>query len=272
MLTTRPLSPHLGVEVLGLKGNAPTPAQADEMRRLFTAHHLLLIRDMRLDERESVALAEVIGPVSKVGDTMKGDRKFTLISNAHQDGRLPDGELLFHADHMFYPNPLRAISLYAMMVPSSGGETRFINMAAAYADLPAELKDEIAGKHALHVYNYGANSGNQAPTRDMIGPDTKTATHPIVYRHPETGKSVLFVSRLFCVDVVGMPPDEGDQLLEKLYRHIESRSDDYAHRWQAGDFLIWDNRILQHARNDFPSNEKRAMRRTPIGDREAVTA
>ena len=164
----------------------------------------------------------------------------------------------------------KAISLYALHVPSTGGETRYMDMSAAYEALPAEVKSKISGLQARHVYDYGANTGNRAPTRESIGPNTKVAVHPIVRTHRETGKPILFVSRLFTVEVLGLAHEEGDRLLETLFTHIELRPDDDSHHWQVGDFLVWDNRILQHARNNFPSSEKRAMRRVPIADESAA--
>ncbi len=269
-LAFAPLSPTLGVEIKGLDPRHMSADQVRELRALFHDRHLVLIRGLDLNDEETVTLAEKIGPVSSVGDTMKGGRKFTLISNVHVGGRLPDGELLFHTDHMYFESPLKAISLYAMQVTEHGGETRYIDMSTAYETLPADVKAKLAGRKARHIYDYGANAGNRAATRAAIGPETKIAEHPMVRVHPETGKPILFVSRLFTVEVLGLPHEEGDALLETLFKHIESRPDDYSHKWQVGDFLVWDNRILQHARNNFPATEKRAMRRVPIADQLAV--
>lgn len=264
-LSTRPLSATLGVEVLGLNIAAPGESDAQQLRDIFSQHHLLLIRNAPLSDEQHLQLTQLIGPVSTADAIMKDGRKFTHISNVHADGRLPTGELLFHADHMFLDTPLRAISLCALAVPSRGGETRYIDMARAYRDLPRELQAEISGLRARHVYDYAANRGSQAASTDNLSDQVDSAVHPLVWPHPETGEPILFASRLFTVEIIGLPPDKGGALLQRLFDYVGARNDDYSHRWNVGDIIIWDNRILQHARNDFDPREKRALRRIPIG-------
>jgi taurine dioxygenase len=265
-ITTRPLAANLGAEIHGLDVRGPSENDKARIRELFDEHHLLLFRNVNLSEDRHLELTQAIGPISSADAIMKDGRKFTHISNIHADGRLPTGELLFHADHMFLEVPLKAISLYALAVPSRGGETRFIDASRAYRELPQELQDGIAHLEARHVYDYGANRGNQAPKLEELSEQTDTAVHPIVWPHPETGEPILFVSRLFTVEVIGIPRQEGDALLQLLFSHLDSRGSDYSHRWSVGDLMIWDNRILQHARNDFDPKEKRALRRVPIGE------
>jgi taurine dioxygenase len=264
-MTARPLNSSLGVEITGLDVRNPSAADQARIRELFDEHHLILVRNVDLSEDEHLALTQAIGPISSADAIMKDGRKFTHISNIHADGRLPTGELLFHADHMFLETPLKAISLYALAVPSKGGETCFINAALAYRGLPPELKERIAPLQARHVYDYGANRGNQAPQPGELSALVDTAVHPIVWPHPESGQPILFVSRLFTVEVIGLAREEGDTLLQTLFEHLDARRSDYSHPWSIGDLMIWDNRILQHARNDFDPREKRALRRVPIG-------
>lgn len=265
MISTRPLSEHIGVEVQGINPQSLSDADKDALRDLFTARHLVLLRSVDLSPDDHLALTDAIGPVSQADAIMKDGRKFSHISNAHADGRLPDGELLYHADHMFLETPLKAISLYALQVPLRGGETCFLDAARAYRGLPEEIKTKIANLSARHVYDYGANRGNQAATRDAkLSDNSDAAIHPIVWPHPETSEPILFVSRLFTVEIIGLPQDEGDALLGYLFKHLEGYANDYVHPWRVGDLVIWDNRILQHARNDFDPAEKRALRRVPI--------
>ena len=270
-IAIRPLSPTLGAELQGFDPRNPDADAVQALRRTFDEKHLVLVRGVELSEDESVALATHLGEISHAGDTMKGNKRFTYISNVAADGRLPDGELLFHADHMFMPHPLKAISLYAMAVPSTGGETCFIDTAAAYDALPDAVKARLQGLQARHVYDYSANTGNRPPSRDTIAEGATTAVHPVVTVHPATGKKVLFVCRLFTVAILGLPREQSDELLDFLFDHLDAHATDYEHKWAVNDFLIWDNRILQHARNDFPSTEKRHMRRVPIAS-ETVSA
>jgi len=262
-----PLSSDLGVEVRGMDPRNLDEAQAAFFRKAFADHHLVLIRGVTLSDDEGTALTETLGPVSFSSPVMKqgGERKFSFIGNQHSDGKLRDGELLFHADHTFFPQPLKAISLYSLAAPTTGGETVFSNAGAAYRRLPDHLKARIAGLEARHLASYSAFEGDARPRFD---PDSraKIAVHPVVWPHPESGEPILFVSRLLTESILGMDYDESEALLAELFSYIEDPANHYAHSWRVGDFLVWDNRQLQHSRRDFDASEKRALRRVPIAE------
>jgi len=263
----RPLSASLGVELRGLDPNRLDDDAVEAFRRAFSDHHIVLLRDVELSEDAGVALTETLGPVSFKSPFMRrgGGRKFSYVSNQHADGTLRDGELLFHADHSFLPWPLKAISLYAMEVPARGGETLFTDAAAAYARLPPSLKARIEGLKARHVANYNLFEGDGRPKFDPAS-SAKSAIHPIAWPHPESGAPILFVSRLLTESIVDLPPAESEALLLELFAYVEDEAHAYAHSWRVGDYLVWDNRQLQHSRRDFDPSEKRALRRTPIDD------
>ena len=267
-LEVKSLSPALGAEIVGWSPDEISSDAAEAFLRCFEKHHLVLMRRLDLSESKHLELAEIIGPVSGADAIMKGEKKVTHISNVHSDGRLPAGELLYHADHIFLDTSLKAISLYALEVPEHGGETRFLNAAITYAALPDKIKERISTLWARHVYDYSPNRGDQRPVPGEISENSDTAVHPMVCRHPETGLPILLVSELFTVEVIGLPKSESDELLQALFDHINSFGDHYVHKWRVGDLVIWDNRILQHARNEFPASEKRALRRIPIGEGE----
>jgi len=83
----------------------------------------------------------------------------------------------------------------------------------------------------------------------------------VVRTHPETGRKALYVNRLMTAYIEGLPPEESDSLLNYLFDHQEQRRFCYEHVWRKGDYLLWDNRCTTHARTDFPSNERRLLRR-----------
>ena len=261
----KPLSSSLGVEIIGLDARKMGAEEKDAIKVLFDNHYLVLIRNAGVSEDQHIDIAKAIGPISTGDAIMKGGRQFTYISNVHADGRLPEGELFYHSDHMFLQNPLKGISLYAIEAPRRGGETRFLNVAKAYQALPAEMKQRIEGLSARHVYDYDANRGDKRPDPSNLGANVDTFIHPLVWRHPQSGTPLLFLSRLFTTDIIGLDPGESDEILQELFEFMDSRGDDYVHKWSAGDLVIWDNVHLQHARNDFPTGERRALRRVPIG-------
>jgi taurine dioxygenase len=186
-----------------------------------------------------------------------------LISNIREDGKpigaLPDGEMHFHSDQCHQEIPAKATLLYAIEVPSRGGDTLFSNCYSAYEALPAELKQRIAGRWALNAYT------SDTTLRTASYGDAKSSCwHPVVRTHPATGRKALYVNRLMTREIEGLPPDESDAVLQRLFDHQEERNLVYQHVWRPGDILMWDNRCTVHARTDFSSGERRLLRRVTI--------
>ena len=263
-LHARPLAKSFGVEILGFDPAKMTSEDTDGIKVLFDNHQLVLIRNAEVTEEQHLRMVKAVGPISTTDEIMKDGRQFTYISNVHTDGRVPNGELFYHSDHMFLDEPLKAISLYSIEAPQHGGETRFLDAAKAYQAMPADLKARIEGKSARHVYDYDANRGDQRPDPTKLGDNVDTAVYPLIWRHPVSGTPLLYISRLFTTEIVGLERDESDRLLDDLFAYLDTIGDDYTHKWEPGDLIIWDNLHLQHARNDFPPEERRALRRVPI--------
>lgn len=265
----RRISPMLGAELIGFDASAPyTPETVAALKQAFLEHHLLLIRGQEISTEDEVRLSELFGPVSKMGEHMKHGGKTMNISNAHKDGALPTGELLFHSDQMYFKYPLKAIALYAVEVPSKGGDTLFSNAAMAWDNLPPKLKERVQGLKAENVYDYGPNRGDKRFDASMLTENAVRAVHPIAYPHPETGRIVLLINKLMTSHIIGLDPAESDALLEELFAYASDPRVVYRHVWQKHDLVFWDNRVLQHARTNFDPSEKRVLRRVPIAENE----
>jgi alpha-ketoglutarate-dependent taurine dioxygenase len=263
------LSPVLGAELVGFDPAAPyTPETVAALKAAFLEHHLLLIRGQEISTEDEVRLSELFGPVSKMGEHMKHGGKTMNISNAHKDGALPNGELLFHSDQIYFKHPLKAIALYAVEVPSKGGDTLFANAAMAWDNLPPRLKERVQGLVTDNVYDYGPNRGDRRVDISNLSPLTVRAEHPIAWPHPDTGRTVLLINRLMTARILGMEKAESDALLEELFAYTEDPKITYRHVWQKHDLVFWDNRVLQHARTNFDPAEKRVLRRVPIAENE----
>ncbi len=272
-LEFRPLSPALGAQVIGLDPKRPyDDATAAALREAFLKYHLLLVRGQEISEEDEVRFSELFGPVSRAGGNMKHGRKTMRISNAHADGAFPTGELLFHSDHVFYSTPLKAIALYGEQVPAKGGDTVFSNASAAWDKLPAALRERVRNLRATNVYDYAVNAGDQRFDLDHISPDAPRHVHPIAWKHPDTGRIVLFVNPLMTSRIEGLDPAESEALLKELFTYVQSPSVIYQHKWQLHDLVFWDNRALQHARTNFDPAEKRVLRRVPIAENELAAA
>jgi taurine dioxygenase len=263
----RQLSPALGAKISGV--DLRDPIDEALRHRLLDAWHqhlVILLRDQTLDEDAQVRFAETFGPPAKVtsGRTFSVKHpSVMLISNIREGGKpigaLPDGEMQFHTDQCHQDVPAKATILYAIEIPSQGGNTLFANAYMAYETLPADIKARIAGRRALNAYD--KDSTLRTARYDNAG---SSCWHPVVRTHPATGRKALYVNRLMTREVEGLPREESEALLETLFDHQEQAKFVYEHVWRHGDILMWDNRCTLHARTDFPAGERRLLRRVTI--------
>jgi len=138
-------------------------------------------------------------------------------------------------------------------------------MYAAYDALPEDLKQRLEGRFAVNSYEPGYDTSNvQMRIKAPSSPTAHAFAHPIVRTHPATGRKALYVNRLMTEYIVGMPREESDALLERVFDHQEQAQFQYEHRWEVGDLVIWDNRWTLHARRDFPPTHLRKLRRTAV--------
>jgi alpha-ketoglutarate-dependent taurine dioxygenase len=280
-LIVKPLSPALGAEIAGIDLRQDLSAETfAEIRDIWHKNLVILFHDQSLSEDDQIRFAQRFGELQKrtrppetineAGHT-KYPQLTMLVSNIRENGKLigslPDGEMHFHSDQCYLEKPATGTFLYAIEVPSEGGDTLFLNMYKAYDTLPPELKARVDGRKALNAYLYDST------TRAVNGSKVDFTAHPhfvqpIVRTHPDTKRKALYINRLMTFTVDGMDDEEGGALLNKLFDHIEQDQFIYAHRWRVGDLVLWDNRCTLHARSDFSDKERRLLRRyTVLGDR-----
>lgn len=278
-LQFEPMSAVLGARVHGIDlRDEIAEADAETLRRAFARYHVLCVPGQDIENDDQIRFARLFGRADadfigkpQTVDTPAEDgpakRGVLYISNVRENGKevgaLPDGELHFHSDGAHRKSPYRATTLYAIAIPSRGGETKFANLQLAYDTLSYGLKKKVEGLHVRNVYDVRATLRDQTDETDDA---LSNAVHPMVRVHPDSGRRSLFISRLMTRNVVGMARAESDALLAELFAHIERPDFIYAHRWTVGDLLIWDNRCLNHARNDFPADERRHLRRVTISE------
>lgn len=266
---TRPLNDAIGVEILGVDARDDLSRETIEaIRDAWRANCIILLRGQTLDEAAQVKFAQGFGELGKVLHAHEGRTSLPgvmYISNIRENGKLigalPDGEMYFHSDQCYIENPSVGTMLYAMEVPSKGGDTIFANMFAAYDALPNELKQKIEGRTALNVYDY-VNAATVRGSKVQEG--VPSFAHQMVKTHPGTGRKALYFNRLMTNHIVGMDRAESDALLALLFDHQEQERFIYRHVWKPGDVILWDNRSTLHARSDFDASERRLMRRTVI--------
>jgi len=268
MLQTRPLSPALGVEIIGIDLRQPLDERTSaQLREAWHENLVILLRNQHLSEDDQVRFAETFGPPAVIHTPQFATKNpaVMLISNIRQDGKLigalPDGEMHFHSDQCYQERPAMASMLYAIEVPRKGGNTLFANAYMAYATLPAHIKRRIEGRRALNAYDYDTAATKRGT---KIADGVPYYAHPVVRTHPATGRKALYVNRLMTVRIEDMPEEESNELLGFLFDHQEQRQFIYEHVWRVGDLLMWDNRCALHARTDFSADERRLMRRVTI--------
>jgi taurine dioxygenase len=268
-----PLSPALGAEIRGV--NVVHPLPEGVFQRIETAWHehlVIVLRGQDLDEEAQVRFAERFGELSPIHtDHHSATNKAVMyIGNRKKDGRLagalPLGEMQFHSDQCYQERPAMGTMLYAIEIPSAGGNTLFASGYRAYEALPGDVRQELAGKKAVNVYDYG---GGVLERKGMVDPDKGMSfAHPVVRTHPATGRKSLYLNRLMTHHIEGLAVNESRDLLAMLFDTLERPEFVYEHRWRVGDLLLWDNRCTLHARRDFDPGEQRWLRRVTIkGDK-----
>ena len=267
-----PLSKHIGAEIRGIDlHETPDADTVKRLRQAWLDHAVLLFRGQKLEQEDLLRVTEYFGAIGPLGRPAKFFPKgysrllpnIMMISNIRENGEtigaLPDGEMNFHHDMIHHDLPHNGTLLYSLEIPSYGGDTLFASGTAAYDTLDPAIKAKLEGRCARHFYNYGSTIRNQGG----IG-STAQATHPVFRTHEETGRKAIYVNRLMTQEIEGLPRAESDALLEALFDHSEKPEFVYRHVWKVGDLLLWDNRCSTHARDDFPSDQRRLMLRTTV--------
>jgi taurine dioxygenase len=276
-LKVRPLSSACGAEISGVDLTKPLSKENVEAIRDAWAKHLVLVfPGQNLSQDDQLRFASYFGDLgsrkkapealrNRAEGTQQDNEKVLLVSNIKVDGKpigaFGEGEFWFHIDSGYTPRPYKYTFLFALELPSRGGNTMFSNMYKGYEAVPAELKQRLKGKKALHIHEY--NRAKQADSSGDISGVPHHA-HPIFVTHPDTGRKTLFVDRLMTTRIEGMSQPESDEILDQLYEIGERREFIFEHVWKLGDFLMWDNRCTIHARTDFPKEERRLLRRCTV--------
>ncbi len=266
--TITPLSPHTGAEVVGLDFTRPIdPTTRATLARAFAQHHVLVMRDQKFDPEQFKIAAQVFGELQqhdKKEHHVPGHPDVYYVCNDEivNGKRFIAGET-FHTDHSNHPRPPKATMLFAVDLPSRGGDTQYVNMHDAYDALPEATRRRIEALKAVHVYQskYSPRSlGNI--TTDSVRELPPPGIHPLVRTHPENGRKALYLNPVRIESIVGMADEEALALIEDLMRHATQPRYEYRHQWRHGDWVMWDNRSVMHQANpDYDMAERRYLYR-----------
>lgn len=264
-----PVTGAVGAEIRNLDLARLDDAGADLVRRTLFDRGVVFFRDQHLTPEQHVAAAERFGPIN-INRFFKHADGYPMIAEVRkepeQKTNIGGG---WHTDHSYDEAPALGSMLYAREVPPSGGDTMFASMYAAYDALSDGLKRTLEGLRALHSsrHVFGVN-GRRAPDNDgRVGnPElaTQDAVHPVVIRHPGSGRKTLYINPGFTLRFEGWTDEESRPLLEFLYRHAARPEFCCRFQWAEGSIAFWDNRATWHyAVNDY-HGERRLMHRVTI--------
>ena len=249
-----PYSPHVGAEIGGIDLTRPLPAERlAELRRAFTDHLVLFFRDQEIGFDDHARLAEYFGTIGQhVGvRTHSRPSEDDRVRRFHFDEYSEEvSGNVWHTDQSCAPVPPLASILYNhTLPPNGGGDTLFASMYAAYDALSDRMKSYLEGLTALH-------DGVR-----VFGEGTPRATHPVVVRHPDSGRKLLYVNESFTVRIEELPPAESRHLLAFLVEHCTQPEWTCRFRWRPHSIAMWDNRCAQHrAISDYLPNVRSGYR------------
>jgi taurine dioxygenase len=188
-----------------------------------------------------------------------------VIENGVPIGSLGAGEAVWHTDMSYLVDPPKASMLYALEIPPAGGNTGFCNMYRALEAMPESLQRRLEGRTLKHdgTYNSGGylRQGVAATDDPARSPGT---SHPIVCRHPETHRRVLYLGRRRNAYIDGMPLAESEALLDETWSYATRPEIAWYNEWRIGDVVLWDNRCTMHRRDPFDPEARRILHRTQI--------
>ena len=263
----RPLKPGFGAEVLGVDLAGAESDTIAEVARVFGLHGVLLARGQNMTPDD---LMRFLGHFGELEDhtlkqyTLPGYPKIFILSNrtdaqgrpigAHNDG------LGWHTDYSYMAEPVKCTMLYAVEVPPEGSDTLVADCCGAYQALPVERRKQLEGLALHHSYKFFME--NREHGRMKISKELEDATpdviHPLIRTHPQDGRKALWPSTGTVKEVVGMPGEQGLNLLNELVAFVTQDQFVLRHKWRVGDIFMFDNRCTLHT--GTPYDDQRYFR------------
>jgi taurine dioxygenase len=275
MISVEPSGQACGASVTGVDLSRPLAAeQIAEIRAAWLKHHVLAFPDQQMsdDDLERFTLAfggfgedPFIAPIPGRSHVIAVQRKADETSPLFAEN--------WHSDWSFQAKPPAGTCLYGITIPPIGGDTLFSNQHAALDAMPQSMRAKLEGRMAIHSAKRayapdGAYGERDRAKRSMdIRPSPeaeKTQLHPIIRRHPETGREGLFSCFGYIIGIEGMAPEESTPLLLELYQWQGREEFQYRHKWRPNMLVMWDNRSLLHAATGGYDGYDRILHRTTI--------
>lgn len=268
-LRLRRLSPHLGAEVEEIDITRPlTPAQVAALREALGEHGVLFFRDQRFDFESQKRFGRYFGELA-IHPNTPGPEGHPEILPIHADAhsKVIAGER-WHSDVSCTQEPPLGSILHIHTTPPLGGDTLFASLTAAFEALSPRLKAYLEGLTATHSGERNYRRRNALNGVDDRGRVFPSAVHPVVIRHPISGRPALYVNRLFTLRINEVGEEESEAILRLLHEHAERPDFQIRFQWRPHSVAFWDNRAVQHlAIWDYFPETRSGSRVTVKGER-----
>jgi taurine dioxygenase len=269
MPTIRPINSHIGAQVLDVDLSIRLDETTKSRLNQALLDHLVLVfpKQTLTPQQYRDALGSFGTPMRQHRERFNLDECPDVSIVVNRDGFPP--AIDWHTDHTNHERPPKITALHGVTIPEHGGDTAFANMYLALEQLPLEEREALSAMYTVNSMEPHASYSATDRQRFSTG-----VRHPMVRRHPETGRPALYfhVSKSQRID--GMAQADVRPYLESLLERTIPLEHTYRHRWQPGDVLICDNRAAMHrVFADYDPSQYRLLWRVIIeGDRPVGVA
>jgi alpha-ketoglutarate-dependent 2,4-dichlorophenoxyacetate dioxygenase len=275
-----PLHRTLGAELRGVDLTSPvTPETFAEIDAAFSRYGVLVFPGQPVTDEQQLAFSQLFGPLevnpNYAGAKMRLRPDIADISNLDADGQVLArddrrnlfnlGNQLWHTDSSFKQIPAKCSLLSARELPSSGGETEFADLRAAWDALPEAKHRQLEGLLVEHSIFRSRSQIGFADFNDEIYARLPPVPQALVRHHRYSGRTSLYLAS-HASHVIGWPIEEGRTLIEELIAFATQPQFVYQHRWMVGDLVMWDNRCTMHRGRPYDDAQRRVLHRTTVSD------
>lgn len=270
-----PYTPHIGAVIHGLDLRQPLDRETQtELQQALAAFEVLFFRDQHLTPQQHIDFTRTFGSVSEVKAFFPRVEGHPEVEIVESTAERPKASNNWHADITWREQPPLGTSLYAQVIPASGGDTLWASLTQAYESLPPAFQAYLETLTAVHTWEISGWT-EYLLRKDASGDELRAARakyppveHPVVRVHPVTGKKILYVNSTFTSHIKGLPRTQSDALLSQLFALAQVPEFQARLRWAPGTLAVWDNRSTQHyAVGDFFPQHRKLHRITITTDR-----
>ena len=274
-----PITPTVGARVYVSPDHVLDEGVPEQLLAALEQYGVLVLPENGMSDEVFTALTDRMGPAHDLGvtaeegteETKAGVYRIALDKDDPMQLDFVRGNDWWHMDGTVYDTPGKATLLKCEQPPSSGGDTGFAMLDAAWNALPAERREMLDGLTVRHAFRavgkklYGDYSDEQAAAWDAFFPPIE---HPLVW-HRKDGTTSMMIG-VTAYDIPEMDRAEAEALLDDLYQFATQDRFSYRHKWKKGDVVIFHNPAMLHRSYPYDKDSGRLMHRTTIAGTEAV--